>query len=104
VIKRLTRMPVGIDPSHCIGCRDRSPGGILDLMHAAAQGIVAGANVVLADVHPKPTEALVGGPQALRLDEVEWFLQDVALARECYQKRRELARGAASGDTESSQR
>lgn len=91
VVKRLTRMPVCVDPSHSVGTRDRAPGGILDIMHATAQGIVAGANMVLVDFHPEPAKALVDGPQALLLKELGWFLDDVALVRECLKKRLGLA-------------
>lgn len=91
VIKRLTRMPVCIDPSHSVGSRDISPGGMMDIMHVTAQGVVAGANMVLVDFHPEPTKALVDGPQALLINELSWFLEDVALARACYEKRRQLA-------------
>ncbi len=90
VIKRLTRMPICIDPSHSVGTRDRAPDGMLDLMHVTAQGVVAGANMVLVDFHPEPSRALVDGPQALTLEELPWFLEDVALAREAYEKRRLL--------------
>ncbi|MFZ4790725.1 MAG: 3-deoxy-7-phosphoheptulonate synthase [Candidatus Competibacteraceae bacterium] len=96
VLKRLTRMPVCVDPSHSVGTRERSPDGILDLMHAAAQGIVAGANMVLIDFHPEPAKALVDGPQAMLLSELGWFLEDVALARECYEQRQALAERRAS--------
>jgi 3-deoxy-7-phosphoheptulonate synthase len=91
VVKRLTRMPVGIDPSHSVGSREQSPEGILDVMHVTAQGVASGANMVLVDFHPEPSLALVDGPQALLLSELGWFLEDVALARECYEKRRALA-------------
>ena len=94
-VKRLTRMPVCIDPSHSVGSRERSPEGILDLMHVTAQGAAAGANMVLVDFHPNPAKALVDGPQALHMDELKWFLDDVALARECYLKRQALARSHA---------
>jgi 3-deoxy-7-phosphoheptulonate synthase len=47
--------------------------------------------MVLVDFHPAPAKALVDGPQALLLKELPWFLEDVALARECYEKRRALA-------------
>ncbi len=89
-IKRLTRMPVCIDPSHSVGSRDRAPDGILDLASATAQGIIAGANMVLVDFHPNPKEALVDGPQALLLEELEPFLKDVQIARQAYLARREL--------------
>ena len=86
-IKRLTRMPVCIDPSHSVGSRDRSPDGLLDTMHVTAQGIIAGANMVLVDFHPAPNEALVDGPQALRMNELGLFLDDAAIVREAYLKR-----------------
>jgi len=86
----LTRMPVCIDPSHSVGSRSSAPDGILDLFHVAAQGVVAGANMLLIDFHPNPTKALVDGPQALLLSELPHFLADVAIAREAYIKRAAL--------------
>ena len=38
VVKRLTRMPVCIDPSHSVGTRAVGPDGILDIMQVVAQG------------------------------------------------------------------
>jgi 3-deoxy-7-phosphoheptulonate synthase len=90
-VKRLTRMPVGIDPSHSVGSRSAAPDGILDLFHVAAQGVVAGANMVLVDFHPNPAKALVDGPQALLLSELPHFLEDIALARQAYLQRTALA-------------
>ncbi len=91
-VRRLTRMPVCIDPSHSVGSRMAGPDGILDVMHVTAQGVLAGANMILVDFHPHPSKALVDGPQALRLDELPLFIEDVAIAREGYLKRAELAR------------
>jgi 3-deoxy-7-phosphoheptulonate synthase len=91
VVKSLTRMPVCIDPSHAVGSRRTGPEGILDVMHATAQGVIAGANMVLADFHPAPGEALVDGPQALLLEELPRFLEDVQIARDAYEKRLSLA-------------
>ena len=93
VVKRLTRMPVCIDPSHSVGSREKAPDGLLELFHATAQGIIAGANMVLVDFHPAPREALVDGPQALLLDELPIFLEDIRISREAYIKRCELVRG-----------
>ena len=90
VVKRLTRMPVCVDPSHSVGTRQRSSDGILDLAHVAAQGAVAGANMVLVDFHPEPATALVDGPQALLLEELEKFLQDMTESHAFYQRRREI--------------
>ena len=89
VVKQLTRMPVCIDPSHSVGTRSRGPEGILDIMHVAAQGVIAGANMILVDFHPEPSKALVDGAQALRLDELPGFLEDVAIAGGAYKQRLE---------------
>ncbi|SEO31987.1 3-deoxy-D-arabinoheptulosonate-7-phosphate synthase [Nitrosospira multiformis] len=91
VVKRLTRMPVCIDPSHSVGMRAASPDGILDIMHATAQGVIAGANMILVDFHPAPGKALVDGPQALLMRELPLFLEDVAIARKAYEQRVALA-------------
>ena len=92
VIKRLTRMPVCIDPSHSVGTRDADPNGILDIMHVIAQGVIAGANMILVDFHPAPKEALVDGPQAMTLDELPYFLEDIRIARQAYEDRLALIR------------
>ncbi|MCP5208994.1 MAG: 3-deoxy-7-phosphoheptulonate synthase [Hahellaceae bacterium] len=96
VVKRLTRMPVCIDPSHSVGSREADPSGILDVMNVTAQGVVAGANMVLVDFHPAPTEALVDGPQALLMSELEPFLEDIQLCHEIYKKRKEIYNQAKS--------
>jgi 3-deoxy-7-phosphoheptulonate synthase len=83
-------MPVCIDPSHSVGTRELSPEGIPDVMHATAQGMIAGANMVLVDFHPKPEKALVDGPQALTLEELPLFLEDVQLCHETWHKRMAL--------------
>jgi len=88
VVKRLTRMPVCIDPSHSIGLRAHAPDGLQDIFHAAAQGIIAGANLVLTDIHPQPGKALVDAGQALSLEELPGFLEDCAIVREAYLTRR----------------
>jgi 3-deoxy-7-phosphoheptulonate synthase len=91
VVKQLTRMPVCIDPSHSVGARSTSPEHIPDIMHATAQGVIAGANMILVDFHPDPSSALVDGPQAMQMDELSWFLEDIKIAREAYEQRCILA-------------
>lgn len=98
VIKRLTHMPVCIDPSHSVGSRARAPDRLLDLFHATAQGVIAGANMVLIDFHPNPPSALVDGPQALTMEEFAHYLEDIGIAREAYLKRKKL--GAARGENQ----
>ena len=60
--------------------------------HVTAQGIVAGANMVLVDFHPHPESALCDGPQALLLSELEHFVEDCRLVRHAYHKRLTLGR------------
>ena len=91
VVRDLTHLPACIDPSHSVGNRNIGPDGLLDVMHITAQGVIAGANMVLADFHPRPEQALVDGPQALRLDELPWFLEDIKIARSAYLARRHRA-------------
>lgn len=91
VVQRLTRMPVCIDPSHSVGTRGASPDGTPDIFHVTAQGVIAGANMILVDFHPEPARALVDGPQALTLEELPWFLDDIRIARDAYLARRERA-------------
>jgi 3-deoxy-7-phosphoheptulonate synthase len=91
VVHRLTRMPVCIDPSHSVGTREATHEGIMDVFHVTAQGVIAGANMVLVDFHPQPGKALVDGPQALHMDELGYFLEDIRIAREAYEQRVALA-------------
>ncbi len=87
VVRRLTRLAVCVDPSHSVGKKSASSDGILDIEHVAAQGIIAGANMVLVDFHPRPQEALCDGPQALLLSELEHFVRDADLVRRTYLER-----------------
>ncbi|MCB9655446.1 MAG: 3-deoxy-7-phosphoheptulonate synthase [Deltaproteobacteria bacterium] len=91
VVRRLTRLPVCIDPSHSVGKKARSSDGLYDIHHVTAQGIIAGANMVLVDFHPNPSKALCDGPQALLLNELDHFVEDANLVRSTYLKRVELA-------------
>lgn len=84
VIHRLTNMPVCIDPSHAVGA------SIEDIFHVTAQGSIAGANMLLVDIHPQPATALVDAAQALSLDLLEKYLYDAEIARNAYIKRSQL--------------
>ena len=56
--KRLTHLPVIVDPSHACGRRDL----VAPLSLAAA---AAGADGLLIEMHPRPEQALCDGAQAL---------------------------------------
>ncbi|MEX0946721.1 MAG: 3-deoxy-7-phosphoheptulonate synthase, partial [Acidimicrobiia bacterium] len=58
LIKRMSHLPIMIDPSHS--------GGRRDLVAPLARAAVAvGADGVMIDVHPAPDTALVDGEQAV---------------------------------------
>ena len=90
VIRRLTKMPVGIDPSHAVGKFARDLDKIPDIFNATAQGIIAGANMLLVDVHPDPKTALVDAQQAINLSDLESYLHDIEICRQAYLKRTAL--------------
>src|SRR5258706_5733945 len=87
VVKRLTRMPGCVDQSHSIGIRAAALDGLQDIFHGAAHGIMAGANLLLTAIHPRPRKALSDAAQAITLDELPRFLEDCAIAREAYERR-----------------
>lgn len=96
VIKRLTKMPVCIDPSHAVGNLAANIDHISDIFHTTAQGVIAGANMLLVDMHPEPHKALVDAKQALSLAQLEWFLEDVKLCRSVYLRRIAMAEQSKS--------
>jgi len=61
VLKKLTHLPVVVDPSHGTGHWE-----YVESMAMAA--VAAGADGLLIEVHPKPEEALSDGPQSLKPD------------------------------------
>src|SRR5262245_26737142 len=59
VLKRLTHLPVVVDPSHGTGHWE-----YVESMAMAA--VAAGADGLIIEVHPRPEEALSDGPQSLK--------------------------------------
>jgi chorismate mutase / prephenate dehydratase len=70
VLKRLTHLPIIIDPSHAAGERDLVPPLAL-----AAKAV--GAHGIIVEFHPEPEKALSDGPQALRFGMFEKMMQDL---------------------------
>jgi 3-deoxy-7-phosphoheptulonate synthase len=58
VLKRLTSLPVVVDPSHAAGRADYVPA-------IARAAVAAGADGLIVEVHPRPAEALSDGAQSL---------------------------------------
>ena len=61
IIKRLTHLPIIVDPSHGTGDRQ----SVAPLARAAA---ALGADGLMIEVHPQPDRALSDGPQSLTPD------------------------------------
>ncbi|HUJ26469.1 MAG TPA: 3-deoxy-7-phosphoheptulonate synthase [Myxococcales bacterium] len=69
--KKLTHLPVVVDPSHATGRRDL----VIPLSLAAA---AAGADGLLIEMHPQPDRALSDGAQALLPEELHELMQRLA--------------------------
>lgn len=64
MVKRLSHLPVIVDPSHGTGDR-----GLVAPMSLAA--IASGADGLIVEMHPEPAKALSDGPQSLTPEELE---------------------------------
>ena len=70
VLKRLTHLPVIVDPSHGTGVRWLVPS-------MAKAAIAVGADGLIMEVHFNPEEALCDGYQSLSLDEFDLLMADL---------------------------
>jgi 3-deoxy-7-phosphoheptulonate synthase len=70
LIKRLSHLPVLVDPSHATGDR-----GLVIPMALAA--IAGGADGLIIEMHPEPAKALSDGPQSLDPQQFEQLMQRV---------------------------
>ena len=69
-IKRMSHLPILVDPSHGTGKRNK----VLPMTRAA---IAVGADGVLIEVHHKPEEALSDGPQAILPETFKKLVREV---------------------------
>lgn len=70
VLKQLTSLPVVVDPSHGTGRAEL-------VTPIARAGVAAGADGLLVEVHPRPSEALSDGQQSLTLPAFARLLDEV---------------------------
>ncbi len=75
IIKKLSHLPVIVDPSHATGKRD-----LVAPMSRCA--IAAGADGLIIEVHPKPEEALSDGAQSLTPDDFDNLMKELSLIAE----------------------
>lgn len=69
--RSLTHLPIIADPSHATGRRDM-------VAPVARAAIAAGADGVMVETHPRPSEAFSDGPQALLPAELQQLLVELA--------------------------
>ena len=72
ILKRLTHLPIFVDPSHAAGRRDL-------VIPLALASHAVGPHGLIVEIHPEPEKALSDGPQALR------FFEFADLMRRIYQ-------------------
>ena len=68
VVKKLSHLPIIVDPSHGTGAWDL----VLPMAQAA---VIAGADGLMIEVHPNPEEALSDGYQSLRPQKLRILLE-----------------------------
>jgi len=70
VLKKLTHLPIMIDPSHATGIREKvSP--------MARAAVAAGADALMIEVHHNPDQALSDGPQSLYPEQFGQLTRDI---------------------------
>jgi 3-deoxy-7-phosphoheptulonate synthase len=72
LIKRLSHLPIIVDPSHATG--------ISALVRPLAKAsVVSGADGLIIEVHPQPSQALCDGAQSVTPNEFDGIMTDVKL-------------------------
>jgi len=72
VLRKLTHLPIMIDPSHGTGWAEFVPS-------MAMAAIAAGCDSVMIEVHPNPAKALSDGPQSLTPDKFDQLMTELAV-------------------------
>lgn len=70
IIKKETNLPIIVDPSHATGVRY-----LVKPMSIAS--LAAGADGIMVEVHPNPSEALSDGPQSLHFEEFKDLMESI---------------------------
>ncbi|MGB7378658.1 MAG: 3-deoxy-7-phosphoheptulonate synthase [Rivularia sp. (in: cyanobacteria)] len=72
VLRKLTHLPVMIDPSHGTGVSELVPS-------MAMAAIAAGCDSLMIEVHPNPAKALSDGPQSLSPERFDSLMQELSV-------------------------
>jgi len=79
VVKKLSHLPIIVDPSHGTGRRDK----VAPMARAA---VAAGADGLLIEVHHDPDNALSDGPQSMYPDQFVALMKELRLIAEVIQR------------------
>ncbi len=100
VLKKLTHLPIVIDPSHATGIREKvSP--------MARAAVAAGADALMIEVHNNPDQALSDGPQSLYPEQFGQLTRDIYVIAPVvgkqldfdYLKKSEIINGSVAGES-----
>jgi 3-deoxy-7-phosphoheptulonate synthase len=69
-VKRLSHLPIIVDPSHGTGQRDK-------VMPLARAAVAVGADGLIVEVHPQPDRALSDGYQSLYPDQFDALMEQI---------------------------
>ncbi len=72
VLRKLTHLPIMIDPSHGTGLSELVPS-------MAMAAIAAGCDSLMIEVHPNPAKALSDGPQSLAPERFDKLMQELSV-------------------------
>ncbi|PNK04051.1 3-deoxy-7-phosphoheptulonate synthase [Cylindrospermopsis raciborskii S07] len=72
VLRKLTHLPIMIDPSHGVGWAEFVPS-------MAMAAIAAGTDSLMIEVHPNPAKALSDGPQSITPDRFDQLMQELSV-------------------------
>ena len=72
VLRKLTHLPIAIDPSHGTGLSELVPS-------MAMAAIAAGCDSLMIEVHPNPAKALSDGPQSLSPERFDKLMQELSV-------------------------
>lgn len=72
VLRKLTHLPIMIDPSHGVGWSEFVPA-------MARAAIAAGTDALMIEVHPNPAKALSDGPQSLTPNAFDQLMSELAV-------------------------
>ncbi len=105
VIKKLSHLPIIVDPSHGTGIRGK-------VAPMALAAVAAGADGLMVEMHPHPDQALSDGPQSLYPEQFERLMRDIEAIAPVLEKELEriperkaaLGQGLSSGTLRDSDR